>query len=90
VLKFTGLQADFVKNFFQVENLQPTKVRYRNTLDGLKGIMRNQGWRQLFAGLSINYIKVVPSVAIGFTAYDIMKSWLNISSQQRRRAISGG
>uniref|UniRef100_A0A7C9ESL1 Uncharacterized protein n=1 Tax=Opuntia streptacantha TaxID=393608 RepID=A0A7C9ESL1_OPUST len=80
---------DVVRRQMQVENLQPSNVRYRNTLDGLKGIMRNQGWRQLFAGLSINYIKVVPSVAIGFTAYDIMKSWLNISSQQRRRAISG-
>lgn len=81
---------DVVRRQMQVENLQASEVRYRNTLDGLAGIMRNQGWRQLFAGLSINYIKVVPSVAIGFTAYDVMKSWLNISSQQRKRAISGG
>ncbi|KAL0327471.1 UNVERIFIED_CONTAM: Mitochondrial carrier protein CoAc1 [Sesamum angustifolium] len=66
---------------FQVEHLQPSSqggVRYRSTLDGLDSIVRNQGWRQLFAGLSINYIKIVPSVAIGFTAYDMMKSWLHI------------
>ena len=45
----------------QVENLQPEvqgNARYRNTMDGLTTIIRNQGWRQLFAGLSINYIKV--------------------------------
>lgn len=32
--------------------------RYKNTFDGLNTIVRTQGWRQLFAGLSINYIKV--------------------------------
>lgn len=47
----------------QVEKLQPLSVhgsvRYRNTLEGLTVIIRNQGWRQLFAGLSINYMKVI-------------------------------
>ncbi|XP_021907615.1 mitochondrial carrier protein CoAc1 isoform X2 [Carica papaya] len=67
---------DVVRRQMQVENLQPStqgSVRYRNTIEGLTTIVRNQGWRQLFAGLSINYIKIVPSVAIGFTAYDTMK-----------------
>lgn len=80
-------------------------------------IFQNQGWRQLFAGLSINYIKVlymftslsfhlcvvsiislqksvyfcfqiVPSVAIGFTAYDMMKAWLRVPPRQKSKAIS--
>ncbi|KAL0017634.1 hypothetical protein SO802_004703 [Lithocarpus litseifolius] len=46
--------------------------------EGLTTIVHNQGWRQLFAGLSINYIKIVPSVAIGFTAYYMMKFWLRV------------
>ncbi|WJX33505.1 Mitochondrial carrier protein CoAc2 [Trifolium repens] len=33
------------------------------------------------SGLSINYIKVVPSAAIGFTVYDTMKSWLRVPSR---------
>lgn len=39
-------------------------------------------WRQraLFRGLSINYIKVIPSTAIGFTLYDATKAYLGISS----------
>lgn len=81
---------DVVRRQMQVENLQPGGVRYKSTREGLTSIARNQGWRQLFAGLSINYIKVVPSVAIGFTTYDIMKSWLNISSEHRRTVVSGG
>ncbi|KAM3757936.1 hypothetical protein ACB098_01G004500 [Castanea mollissima] len=72
---------DVVRRQMQVENLQPSfqgSARYRNTWEGLTTIVHNQGWRQLFAGLSINYIKIVPSVAIGFTAYDMMKFWLRI------------
>ncbi|KAK4401226.1 Mitochondrial carrier protein CoAc1 [Sesamum angolense] len=82
---------DVVRRQMQVEHLQPSSqggVRYRSTLDGLDSIVRNQGWRQLFAGLSINYIKIVPSVAIGFTAYDMMKSWLHIPPRQKSKATS--
>ena len=35
--------------------------RYKNT------IVRTQGWRQLFAGLSINYIKVNPIQSFQFS-----------------------
>ncbi|KAL0447385.1 UNVERIFIED_CONTAM: Mitochondrial carrier protein CoAc1 [Sesamum latifolium] len=82
---------DVVRRQMQVEHLQPSSqggVRYRSTLDGLGSIVHNQGWRQLFAGLSINYIKIVPSVAIGFTAYDMMKSWLHIPPRQKSKATS--
>lgn len=82
---------DVVRRQMQVENLQPSvhgNVRYRNTFEGLTVIVRNQGWRQLFAGLSINYMKIVPSVAIGFTAYDMMKFWLQIPPRLKTQAIS--
>lgn len=82
---------DVVRRQMQVEHLQPSVgggIRYKNTMDGLATIVRNQGWSQLFAGLSINYIKIVPSVALGFTAYDMMKSWLNVPSRQKSRSVS--
>ncbi|RAL52864.1 hypothetical protein DM860_007632 [Cuscuta australis] len=71
---------DVVRRQMQVER---GNCRYRSTREGLTVIVREQGWRQLFAGLSINYIKVVPSVAIGFTAYDAMKGWLRIPPRQK-------
>ncbi|XP_057957836.1 mitochondrial carrier protein CoAc1 isoform X4 [Malania oleifera] len=82
---------DVVRRQMQVENLMPStqgNVRYRNTIDGLVTIVRNHGWRQLFAGLSINYIKIVPSVAIGFTAYDTMKGWLRVPPRQKSQSVS--
>ncbi|PIN13232.1 Mitochondrial solute carrier protein [Handroanthus impetiginosus] len=82
---------DVVRRQMQVEHLQPPSqcgVVYRSTMEGLISIVQNQGWKQLFAGLSINYIKIVPSVAIGFTAYDVMKTWLRIPPRQKSKAIS--
>ncbi|KAE8682629.1 Detected protein of confused Function [Hibiscus syriacus] len=86
---------DVVRRQMQVESLQCSTIqggstRYRNTLDGLTTIVRNQGWRQLFAGLSINYMKMVPSVAVGFAAYDMMKVWLRIPPRQKSRTASSG
>ncbi|XP_027355553.1 mitochondrial carrier protein CoAc1 [Abrus precatorius] len=82
---------DVVKRQMQVGNLQNAAhadARYRNTLDGLRTIVRQQGWRQLFAGVSINYIRIVPSAAISFTTYDMMKTWLGIPPQQKSRSVS--
>jgi len=82
---------DVVRRQMQVEHLQPSiqgGARYRSTMEGLATIVRNQGFTQLFAGLSINYIKIVPSVAIGFTIYDTMKSWLNIPPRQKSQSLS--
>lgn len=60
--------------------------RISGTMQGLTAILREQGWRQLFAGLSLNYVKVVPSVAIGFTAYDSMKSLLHVPPREKTGA----
>lgn len=48
--------------FVQVGSLQNAAhedVRYKNTIDGLRTIVCNQGWKQLFHGVSINYIRVM-------------------------------
>lgn len=80
---------DVVRRQMQVENMQASGgARHKNTWKGLTTIVSEQGWRQLFAGLSINYIKIVPSVAIGFTAYDMMKSWLRIPPRQKAQSVS--
>ncbi|KAL0311864.1 UNVERIFIED_CONTAM: Mitochondrial carrier protein CoAc1 [Sesamum radiatum] len=79
---------DVVRRQMQVEPSALGGVRYRSSFEGLVSIVRVQGWRQLFAGLSINYIKIVPSVAIGFTAYDVMKTWLEIPPRRSSKAIS--
>lgn len=63
--------------------LRPPEVGYRNylpptTWQTLGEIVREQGIKGLFRGLSINYMKVVPSTAIGFTVYDSLKSFMEL------------
>jgi solute carrier family 25 protein 16 len=36
----------------------------------LRAILAEQGLKGLYRGLSINYLKVAPSTAVGFTIYD--------------------
>ena len=55
---------------------QPPVIR--STWQGLRMIAQQQGLRALFAGLSLNYLKVVPSTAIGFTVYDSLKQYLGL------------
>ncbi|KAJ4708608.1 Mitochondrial carrier protein [Melia azedarach] len=73
---------DVVRRQMQVERFSPSNsAESRGTMQTLVMIAQKQGWKQLFSGLSINYLKVVPSVAIGFTVYDIMKSFLRVPAR---------
>ncbi|KAG8376109.1 hypothetical protein BUALT_Bualt09G0029200 [Buddleja alternifolia] len=70
---------DVVRRQMQVQRLSTSNSSaMRGTLETLVTIVQTQGWKQLFSGLSINYLKVVPSVAIGFTVYDVMKAFLQV------------
>ncbi|KAL9252988.1 Mitochondrial carrier protein CoAc2-like protein [Drosera capensis] len=57
---------DVVRRQMQVQQASNANSM-RGTLETLIVIAREQGWKQLFSGLSLNYLKVVPSMAIGFT-----------------------
>lgn len=73
---------DVVRRQMQVQRLSASNSGdMKGTMESLVMIVERQGWKQLFSGLSINYMKVVPSVAIGFTVYDVMKSYLRVPSR---------
>jgi solute carrier family 25 protein 16 len=50
---------------------------HKSTVGALQTIYRLEGIHGLFKGLQINYIKVVPAVAISFTVYESVKSMLS-------------
>ncbi|KAG2718241.1 hypothetical protein I3760_03G209900 [Carya illinoinensis] len=73
---------DVVRRQMQVQrHLASNGAEIKGTIETLVMIAQKQGWKQLFSGLSINYLKVVPSVAIGFTVYDLMKSCLRVPAR---------
>ena len=73
---------DVVRRVIQVQDLSRGApetpalfaTRLEGTFHGLRTIASEHGWRALFNGLSINYLKVVPATAIGFTVYDSLKA----------------
>uniref|UniRef100_A0A8R7VBN9 Graves disease carrier protein n=2 Tax=Triticum urartu TaxID=4572 RepID=A0A8R7VBN9_TRIUA len=75
---------DVVRRQMQVQALSSSNlVKGKETFGSLAMIVKHQGWKQLFSGLSINYLKVVPSAALGFTVYDSMRDWLNVPSREQ-------
>ncbi|XP_004513092.1 mitochondrial carrier protein CoAc2 [Cicer arietinum] len=73
---------EVVRRQMQVQNRGASnEAELKGTLRSVVLIAQKQGWKTLFSGLSINYIKVVPSAAIGFTVYDSMKSFLRVPSR---------
>jgi solute carrier family 25 protein 16 len=47
-------------------------------METARHILQESGPRGLFRGLHLNFLKVVPSTAIGFTTYDFIKSYLGL------------
>jgi len=47
-----------VAHHFQVQALSSSSLVGKGTFESLVMIAKQQGWRQLFSGLSINYLKV--------------------------------
>uniref|UniRef100_A0A1J3DXB9 Mitochondrial adenine nucleotide transporter ADNT1 n=1 Tax=Noccaea caerulescens TaxID=107243 RepID=A0A1J3DXB9_NOCCA len=81
---------DVVRRQMQVERVYAAvkeEARAKGTMQTLFKIAREEGWKQLFSGLSINYLKVVPSVAIGFTVYDVMKLYLRVPPREETEAV---
>ncbi|CAM0946139.1 unnamed protein product [Alopecurus aequalis] len=79
---------DVVRRQMQVQAFSSSNLTNgKGTFGSLVMIAKHQGWKQLFSGLSINYLKVVPSVAIGFTVYDSMKDWLSIPSREKAAVV---
>ena len=72
---------DVVRRRMQVQGADTHHVAARTTTWGsFKSIVNTHGLRGLFQGLTINYLKVVPQTAIGFTVYDAAKSVLGLSN----------
>lgn len=69
---------DVVRRQMQLHDMMPNVPRYRGTMHAIRHIVATEGVRGLFVGLSINYVKVVPTVALSFTTYEALRRVLEI------------
>ena len=82
---------DTVRRVLQVQDVKVKRggTRYDGMLAALTGIARRDGIvGGLYAGLSVNFVKVVPSVAISFVVFEATKQaldeWAGASTAPRR------
>mmetsp|Transcript_69620 Transcript_69620/g.115658 ORF Transcript_69620/g.115658 Transcript_69620/m.115658 type:complete len:314 (-) Transcript_69620:234-1175(-) len=69
---------DTVRRILQVQDVKVKHagVRYTGMIDCVVGIIRRDGIGALYAGLTANYLKVVPAVSISFVVYEACKDAL--------------
>ncbi len=54
--------------------------KYTGIFDAFRPIVRDEGVRGLYKGLTPNYAKVVPTVAVSFAVYEHVKQLLGVSA----------
>jgi solute carrier family 25 phosphate transporter 23/24/25/41 len=53
-------------------------LEYTGMVDAFRKTVRNEGFRALYKGLVPNSVKVVPSIAIAFVTYEVVKDILGV------------
>lgn len=83
---FAGLVAqtisypgDTLRRRMQTNGIGGAPRIYENTWDCTKKIVKYEGFRGLFKGLSANVVRCIPGAAIQFWAYDTFKKLLKVS-----------
>lgn len=69
---------DILRRRFQVATLQGGKMgfQYSSVWDALKTIVAKEGWRGLYKGWQANMWKIMPSMAVQWTSYDLIKKFI--------------
>ena len=78
VAQTASYPLDIVRRRMQAEGLSEHVPIYRHTIDGFRRILATQGFRGLFLGLSVNYLKVAPAVSISFVSFEIIRKQLDM------------
>ena len=69
---------DVVRRYEQIQDFINKDVKYNGLFDGFKKIIKNDGVSGLFRGITVNYIRIVPTIAVSFTLYETLKEKFNI------------
>lgn len=70
---------DTVRRQIQLQGLASRSTDGVGMLGVLRGILRSEGVRGLFVGLSINYLKVAPATSVSFLVYERLRRHLGVA-----------
>jgi solute carrier family 25 phosphate transporter 23/24/25/41 len=69
---------DLLRRRFQVLTMGTAELgfQYTSVWNALETIVKTEGFKGLYKGLTTNLFKVVPSMAVSWLTYDVMKEWM--------------
>ena len=88
----TTYPSDVVRRRLQLQGMRGVGLelpRYSGTVDCVRVMLREEGVRGLYKGLSACLLKVVPSMAISFTVYEALKSALKFDPPSNKPPSAG-
>ncbi|XP_033110121.1 graves disease carrier protein-like isoform X2 [Anneissia japonica] len=75
---------DVARRKMQLGHMLANPHQFGSWLQVLLIVYQRHGFKKgLYRGLSINYLRAIPSVSVSFTVYEFMKQLLNIQSKQK-------
>lgn len=75
---------DVVRRHMQLEGMKSDNPVYRSVFGNLQHIYQTSGVAKgLYRGMTINFYRATPTVAVSFSVYELMKQWLGISRPLR-------
>ncbi|TQD68971.1 hypothetical protein C1H46_045496 [Malus baccata] len=60
------------------DGISKTPLEYTGMVDAFRKTVRHEGFGALYKGLVPNCVKVVPSIAIAFVTYEMVKDVLGV------------
>jgi len=73
---------DLLRRRMQLQGAGGTIALYKGPLDAAIQIVKKEGILGLYSGMVACYLKVIPSIAISFCTYEIVRKWLGIHQQK--------
>lgn len=74
---------DTIRRRMQIQNLHITESERLSGVGQMKVLMRNEGIKGIYRGLTPELLKVVPMVGTMFTVYEFLKVQLNVDTGRR-------
>jgi hypothetical protein len=75
---------DTIRRRMQMQGTEAGQVIYRHSFHCCVHMVRHEGIRSLFAGVTANFFRVAPSNAIQFAAYEVLKLMMGFGVEASR------
>ncbi len=79
IAQTTAYPGDTIKKQLQSNGVHGEKPKFKGLIDCVSQIIRKEGVRGLYPGLTLNSIKCLPEAGIQFAVYEFMKDLLSFN-----------